>query len=98
MSARYRPGDFVRVSVRSVAGHCRTPRYIRGKTGCVERICGAFRDPEDLAYGRYDAELLTLYRVRFSQRDVWTDYAGGPSDTVDVEIYEHWLEPESGKR
>jgi nitrile hydratase len=31
--------------------------------------------------------------VRFLQRDVWPDYAGQPADSVDVEIYQHWLEP-----
>ena len=36
---------------------------------------------------------LPLYRVRFVQRQVWPDYAGAPGDTVDIEIYEHWLEP-----
>jgi nitrile hydratase len=31
--------------------------------------------------------------VRFHQSDVWPDYAGKGSDTIDVEIYQHWLEP-----
>ena len=34
-----------------------------------------------------------LYRVRFRQKDVWPDYAGAPSDVLEVEIYQHWLEP-----
>jgi nitrile hydratase len=34
-----------------------------------------------------------LYRVRFRQADVWPDYAGPAEDCVEVEIYEHWLEP-----
>jgi len=29
--------------------------------------------------------------VRFRQGEVWPDYAGPPQDTVDIEIYEHWL-------
>ena len=33
-----------------------------------------------------------LYRVRFKQSDVWPDYAGPGRDSVDVEIYEHWLD------
>ena len=36
-------------------GHVRTPWYCRGKTGEVERICGRFRNPEQLAYGDGDA-------------------------------------------
>jgi nitrile hydratase len=31
--------------------------------------------------------------VRFAQREVWPDYGGPATDTVDIEIYEHWLEP-----
>ena len=31
--------------------------------------------------------------VRFRQADVWPDYAGAAADTVDIEIYQHWLEP-----
>jgi len=38
--------------------------------------------------------LQPLYRVRFRQSDVWPDYGGQAADTVDIEIYEHWLEPE----
>jgi nitrile hydratase len=98
MTPRFKPGEPVRVAERATAGHVRTPRYIRGKRGVVERICGEFRNPEELAYGRYDGERRPLYRVRFAQREVWPDYAGAPDDTVDVEIYEHWLEHAEGKR
>ena len=93
MNARFNPGD--RVSVRSAypLGHTRTPFYIRGKTGIVERVLGPFRNPEELAYGRSGEPAQPLYRVRFLQREVWLDYTGQPTDTVDVEIYQHWLEP-----
>ena len=74
-------------------GHIRTPWYIRGKTGVVERICGDFGNPEELAYGRDGKPKQTLYRVRFMQNEVWEDYTENPSDTVDIEIFEHWLEP-----
>lgn len=77
---------------RETPGHVRTPHYVRGKRGIVERVCGAFRAPEELAYGTYDGEPRPLYRVRFAQRDLWPDYAGASGDTLDVEIYEHWLE------
>ncbi|MGH7706336.1 MAG: SH3-like domain-containing protein [Vulcanimicrobiaceae bacterium] len=92
MSARFAVGDRVRVDSREHAGHVRTPHYIRGKIGAVERICGTFRNPEDLAYGRWTTAPLPLYRVRFRQAEVWPDYDGPAADTLDVEIYEHWLE------
>ena len=81
-----------------MAGHVRTPQYIRGKRGVVERLCGEFRNPEELAYGRRDGEPRPLYRVRFAQREVWPAYAGAAEDTLDVEIYEHWLEKSEDKR
>ena len=93
MSARFKPGDAVTVRRAYPPGHLRTPHFIRGKAGMVERLCGSFPNPEELAYGRNGLPPLPLYRVRFVQRQVWLDYAGAPGDTVDIEIYEHWLEP-----
>ena len=90
---RYKVGDRVMIKRAFPPGHRRTPYYIRGKVGVIERICGAFRNPEELAYGRAGEPPLPLYRVRFLQCEVWPDYAGRESDTVDIEIYHHWLEP-----
>ena len=89
---RFRPGDRVAVRVAYPLGHVRTPYYIRGKSGVVERLCGVFGNPEELAYGRTGVPRQPLYRVRFQQRDIWPGYAGQPADTVDVDIYQHWLE------
>jgi nitrile hydratase len=93
MSATFVVGDRVCVRRAYPIGHVRTPYYIRGKTGTIERILDAFPNPEELAYGRDGLPRRWLYRVRFRQADVWPDYAGLPTDTVDVELYEHWLEP-----
>jgi nitrile hydratase len=90
---RFKPGDTVRVRVAFPRrGHIRTPFYIRGKSGRIERVCGDFHNPEHLAYG-IPAITETLYRVRFDQAHVWPDYRGRRDDTVDIEIYEHWLAP-----
>ena len=94
MSVRFAPGDRVRVREAHPSGHIRTPYYIRGKRGIVERVCGEFRNPEELAYGKDGLPKRLLYRVRFDQRDVWPDYGGARGDTVDIEIYQHWLEPD----
>jgi carboxyl-terminal processing protease len=74
-------------------GHIRTPAYIRGLVGVVERACGPFPNPEELAYGRSGLPRLPLYRVRFRQADIWPDYAGVPADTLEIELYGHWLVP-----
>ncbi len=91
MSNTFTVGERVRVRTLFGPGHVRTPHYIRGKTGVIERVLDAFPNPELAAYG-HDGPKQRLYRVRFDQKEVWPDYAGAPADTVDVEIYEHWLE------
>ena len=96
--ARFKPGD--RVTVRAAyprKGHIRTPFYCRGKTGTIERVCGEFRNPEQLAFG-VPAIRQPLYRVRFAQNHVWPDYKGPAQDHVEIEIYEHWLDPATGSK
>ena len=90
--AKFHAGDQVRVIEAYPLGHVRTPFYIRGKTGTIERVCGAFPNPEELAQMRDGLPAQPLYRVRFRQNDVWPDYRGGAHDVVEVEIYQHWLE------
>lgn len=92
VAPRFRVGDQVEVLYAFPLGHVRTPFYVRGKTGFVERLCGIYGNPEDLAYGRSGNPRQPLYRVRFTQCDIWPDYEGGRADSVDVEIYQHWLE------
>jgi nitrile hydratase len=90
---RYRPGDRVGVRPAAPSGHIRTPWYIRGHHGIIDRLCGTFGNPEELAYNRSGEPRQPLYRVRFRQRELWPDYSGADRDTVDVEVYQHWLEP-----
>jgi nitrile hydratase subunit beta len=91
---RFRPGDRVRVRAAYPPGHVRTPGYVRGKHGLIERICGSFPNPEELAYARSGLPALPLYRVRFLQRELWPEYAGHPADALVAEIYQHWLDAE----
>ena len=51
---------------------------------------GAFPDPEMAALGQQPV-LRELYRVRFQQSETWDGYRGATQDSLDVEIYEHWL-------
>ena len=83
--------DQVRVRHDIPPGHVRTPYYLRGKTGIVERTLGPFPNPEDLAYG-VKAKPGQLLRVRFDMAEVWGDTAENPSDILEAEIYAHWLE------
>ena len=46
---RFKVGDAVLVAARAVLGHCRTPLYLRGKTGIVVAIHGTFHDSINLS-------------------------------------------------
>ena len=93
MNGTYAIGTAVRVCTLYPPGHLRTPYYIRGKTGFIECVLAEFPNPEAYAYGRRDQPKQRLYRVRFRQSEVWPQYTGPADDTVDVELYHHWLEP-----
>jgi nitrile hydratase len=85
------PGDRVRVREDFPPGHIRTPVYVRGREGVVTRTFGEFRNPEVLAIGRDGLPMKALFEVRFRQKDLWPDYSGADTDTLLVDIYEHWL-------
>ena len=101
MSVRFKAGDKVVVKNEYRPGHLRTPAYLRGKHGVILGNFGAWKNPEDLAYGRDGLPLRVNYWVLFAMAEVW----GGPdpggrgayaaNDTVAAEIYEHWLEPDT---
>lgn len=84
---------YMRVRADMPPGHVRTPAYLRGKTGWVERSLGPFPNPEQLAY-HHRGQPLPVMRLRFTMAEVWGDDAAeNPHDTLDAEIYSHWLEP-----
>jgi hypothetical protein len=91
LSPTFKVGDKVRVRQARGPGHIRSPLYCRGKAGEVVLYVGAFPNPEELSLGRPGLPKKPLYRVRFRQVDLWPDYQGSPRDTVDIEIYQHWL-------
>jgi nitrile hydratase subunit beta len=93
MQPRFGVGEGVRVLDRIHSGHMRTPSYVRDQAGVVVRVVGPMLNPEQLAYGYCGVPGKILYRVRFRQKDLWTDYAGGAQDTLELELYEHWLAP-----
>jgi len=89
----FAPGQKIRVKLDwpETRGPChiRTPHYLRGRTGTIERHLGRYANPEDLAFAR-PAAVLNLYHVRFDQPAIWG--TGQPGDEIVVEIFETWLE------
>jgi nitrile hydratase subunit beta len=89
---RLAPGDTVRVSDRPHPGHHRTPGYLKGRTGRVERVHGSFLNPETRAYGGNGEPVQQLYLVGFELPALWPGYSGEPSDRLLVDVFEDWLE------
>lgn len=94
MTARFAPGDPVRVRPGAKPGHVRTPDYLKGKTGRIDSVLGRYPNPEDLAYGLSGEPGRVLYKVGFPQGALWPDYEGPAEEPLYADVYEHWLEPE----
>jgi hypothetical protein len=92
-TARYGPGDWVRVLRVTRPGHLRTPSYVRGATGWVVRHQGDFPNPEELAYGHDGLPRRPLYLVGFRPAELWPGEQAAPNDELYIDIYEHWLRP-----
>ena len=95
-------GDKVQVhhenyATRWIKPHLRTPGYLYGKVGIIDKCFGSQPNPEYFAYDNTDstAHRQPLYRVRFNQKSIWDHYEGDDDDTIDVEIFQHWLMPTS---
>ena len=88
----YRVGEPISVAARAHDGHHRTPSYIKGKTGRIERVHGAFRNAETRAYGDDGLPEIPLYLVSFARSDLWPGSAAGEGYRVYVDVFEHWLE------
>jgi nitrile hydratase subunit beta len=96
---RFAPGDRVTVLDLGKVGHVRIPFFVRLKTGTVERYCGAYPNPEELAFGADGLPEVDLYRVHFPLDNLWPVYAGERFDSLEIEVYDHWLAPaEEGVR
>lgn len=86
------PGSTVRVDARAHIGHHRTPHYLKGRTGVIVARHAAYPNPEGLGYNEPGLPKKHLVRVRFRQVDLWPAYPGPAADTLDADIYEHWLQ------
>jgi nitrile hydratase len=85
------PGTSITIKDSAQPGHIRTPYYIRGKTGVIERSLGEFKNPEQLAYS-LPSSLYELYRVRFKMSELWNHDIENPNDTVEAEVFSQWIE------
>lgn len=89
--ARFKLGDRVLVRNINPSGHTRAPRYLRCKTGVIDRHHGAHVFPDSNAHGR-GPDPQHLYCVRFNAQEVWGEDAAA-RDAVYADLWEPYLEP-----
>ncbi len=89
---KYAAGQQVRIADRTPPVHHRVPSYAKGQGGIIERVCGMHGEPEKFIRG--DGQpAQRLYRVSIPQTALWNSYDGTERDLLELEIFEHWLEP-----
>jgi nitrile hydratase len=88
LRARFKPGDRVRVRNLHPAGHTRSPRYVRGKTGVVRRDYGIYVFPDTNAH-RAGENRQHVYSVEFSALELWSRNERG---RVMIDLWENYLE------
>jgi len=96
VTALFQEGDTVVVDNREAFGHCRAPFYLRGRSGTIALVHGAFRDPEKLAYHAPGLPPQMLYKVRFRRGDLWGETCDRADEMLEADIYENWLRPAAG--
>ena len=89
---RFSVGQRVRIADRTPSVHHRVPSYAKGQKGLIERVSGMHPDPERCIRGD-GKPFQRIYRVRIPQTELWSPYAGTDRDKLEIEIFEHWLEP-----
>lgn len=90
VTPKFKPGD--RVTARNInpTNHTRLPRYIRGKTGVVDRDHGVFAWPDTNAHGKGETP-QHVYSVRFTAQDLWGADAPG-RDSLYIDLWDDYID------
>jgi nitrile hydratase len=87
---RFQPGQPVRARNLNPTGHTRLPRYVRGKTGAIDRLHGVFVFPDTNAHFLGE-QPQHLYSVRFEAEELWGAHSTAPG-AVYVDLWEDYLD------
>ncbi len=91
VAAKFKTGQKVRVRNLNPTGHTRAPRYIRCKTGTIDRDHGVMIFPDTNAAGQ-GKKPQHCYSVRFEAAEVWGADAPG-SDAIYIDLWDDYLDP-----
>ena len=90
ITPQFKVGDRVFAKNINPHGHTRLPRYVRAKTGVIERDHGVFPYNDTHAHGIENAQHVFL--VRFAARELWGAEASG-RESLYVDLWEDHLTP-----
>jgi len=88
--AKFKPGDRVRVRNTNPAGHTRSPRYVRGKSGIIRRDHGIYVLADSNAHHAGENR-QHVYSVEFTARELW---GRNDREKVLIDLWEDYLESE----
>jgi nitrile hydratase subunit beta len=88
--ARFQAGDRVYVRNLNPSGHTRLPRYVRGRTGTIDRLLGVFTYPDTNALQLGNVR-QQVYAVRFTAREIWGSRASS-RDSICVDLWDEYLD------
>ena len=89
--AKFKPGQRVVVRNLNPLGHTRAPRYIRCKTGTIDRDHGVMIFPDTNAAGTGKTP-QHVYSVRFEAREVWGPDAPA-KQAIYIDLWDDYLDP-----
>lgn len=89
---RFAVGDRVLVADDHPFGHTRRARYIRGKTGVIDRSYDAYIYPDSAGNGGAE-DPQRVYSVRFDARELWGAEHAEPNASVYFDVWEPYLQP-----
>lgn len=87
MADKFSAGDRVRIKTENPGDPKRVPKYIKGKTGIVQKVHGRIINPRD-----HRDERPTLYSVAFSSGELFPE--ASKKDKVFVDVFEDWMIPQ----
>jgi len=87
MDSKFALGDKIKIKTDNPGDSKRVPKYIKGKTGIVQKIRGRIVNPRD-----HRDERPTLYSVAFVSNDLFPE--ASKKDKVFVDIFEDWMIPQ----
>jgi nitrile hydratase len=88
---RFDVGDRVRVRNVHPEGHTRSPRYLRGRVGVIQRCNGHEIFPDSNAEYRGDQPQV-VYNVQFDGVEIWGRSAE-PATVVSIDLWDSYLDP-----